>query len=44
MAVLAPAAKSPKHLAEAKGWLNDEDAFFETIDHITDDHDSMSRE
>jgi prevent-host-death family protein len=39
MAVLAPATEEPKHLAEAKGWLNDEDAFFEIIDHIAEDRD-----
>ena len=39
MAVLAPAAEESKHLAEAKGWLNDEDAFFDIIDHIVDDRD-----
>ncbi|MGO8944304.1 MAG: type II toxin-antitoxin system Phd/YefM family antitoxin [Syntrophobacteraceae bacterium] len=39
MAVLTPAAEESKHLAEAKGWLNDEDAFFEIIDHIIDDRD-----
>ncbi len=39
MAVLAPAAEESKHLVEAKGWLNDEDDFFEIIDHIVEDRD-----
>lgn len=39
MAVLAPATEEPKHLADAKGWLDDEDDFFEIIDHIVEDRD-----
>ncbi|SPD73173.1 conserved hypothetical protein [uncultured Desulfobacterium sp.] len=34
MARLVPAEAEPKHLAEAKGWLDDGDEFFETIDRI----------
>jgi prevent-host-death family protein len=39
MARLVPATEESKHLAEAKGWLNDEDDFFEVIDHIVEDRD-----
>jgi prevent-host-death family protein len=39
MAVLAPATEESKHLADAKGWLNDEDDFFEIIDHIVEGRD-----
>lgn len=39
MAVLAPTTEEPKHLADAKGWLDDEDDFFEIIDHIVEDRD-----
>ena len=39
MAVLASAAEGSKRLAEAKGWLNDKDDFFEIIDRIVEDRD-----
>jgi prevent-host-death family protein len=39
LARLVPATEESKHLAEAKGWLNDEDDFFEVIDHIVEDRD-----
>ncbi|MGA2731954.1 MAG: type II toxin-antitoxin system prevent-host-death family antitoxin [Syntrophobacteraceae bacterium] len=39
MARLVPATEESKHLVEAKGWLNDEDDFFEVIDHIVEDRD-----
>jgi prevent-host-death family protein len=34
MARLVPAEQTEKHLSKAKGWLNEEDPFFETIDKI----------
>jgi prevent-host-death family protein len=34
MARLVPAEEEVKHLAEAKGWLDNGDAFFETMDRI----------
>lgn len=34
MAKLVPAKTQDKHLAEAKGWLDEEDDFFQTIDQI----------
>ncbi len=37
MARLVPATEELRHLAEAKGWLNDEDDFFEIIDRIVED-------
>ena len=39
LARLVPATEESKHLVEAKGWLNDEDDFFEVIDHIVEDRD-----
>jgi len=39
LARLVPASEESKHLVEAKGWLNDEDDFFEVIDHIVEDRD-----
>ena len=39
MARLVPATEESKHLVEAKGWLNDEDDFFEIIDRIVEDRD-----
>ncbi|MFZ0929279.1 MAG: type II toxin-antitoxin system prevent-host-death family antitoxin [Syntrophobacteraceae bacterium] len=39
LARLVPATEESKHLAEAKGWLNDEDDFFEIIDHIVEGRD-----
>ena len=39
MARLVPATEETKHLAEARGWLNDEDDFFEIIDRIVEDRD-----
>ena len=39
MARLVPATEESKHLVEAIGWLNDEDDFFEVIDHIVEDRD-----
>ena len=39
LARLVPATEESKHLAEAKGWLNDEDGFFEIIDHLVEDRD-----
>ncbi len=39
LAVLAPATEESKHLVEAKGWLNGEDAFFEIIGRIVEDRD-----
>jgi prevent-host-death family protein len=37
LARLVPAAEEPEHLAEARGWLDNEDDFFKTIDHIIED-------
>ena len=34
LARLVPAIEEPGHLADAKGWLDDEDDFFKTIDRI----------
>ena len=34
MARLIPADREEKHLATAKGWLNEGDTFLKTIDHI----------
>jgi prevent-host-death family protein len=39
LARLVPATEESKHLAEAKGWLNDKDGFFEIIDRIVEDRD-----
>jgi prevent-host-death family protein len=39
MARLVPATEETKHLAEARGRLNDEDDFFEIIDRIVEDRD-----
>ncbi len=39
MAKLVPAIEESEHLADARGWLNDEDDFFKTIDHIIEDRD-----
>ncbi|MHC1727229.1 MAG: type II toxin-antitoxin system Phd/YefM family antitoxin [Syntrophobacteraceae bacterium] len=37
MARLAPVTPESRHLAEAKGWLDDEDDFFEAIGQIVGD-------
>jgi len=37
MARLVPTEEKIKHLAEAKGWLDEGDSFFETIDQIVQD-------
>lgn len=37
MARLVPAEQKDKHLSTAKGWLDEKDSFFETIDHIIHD-------
>jgi prevent-host-death family protein len=39
LARLVPATEQSKHLAEAKGWLNDKDDFFEIIGHIVEDRE-----
>lgn len=37
MARLAPVTPESRHLAEAKGWLDDEDDFFDLISQIVED-------
>jgi prevent-host-death family protein len=37
MARLVPAEKNMKHLADAKGWLEEGDDFFRTMDRIVED-------
>ena len=37
MARLVPAEENVKHLAEAKGWLDEGDDFFRTMDRIVQD-------
>lgn len=37
MARLVPAEQADSHLSEAKGWLEEKDPFFETIDRIVHD-------
>ena len=34
MARLVPIEENAKHLADARGWLNEDDPFFETINRI----------
>ena len=34
MARLVPVKQNDKHLSTVKGWLEEDDPFFETIDHI----------
>ena len=34
MARLVPTDVNDKHLAQAKGWLKEDDSFFKTIEHI----------
>jgi prevent-host-death family protein len=36
MARLVPAREDTKHLAEAKGWLDDGDDFFRAMEHIVE--------
>ena len=36
---LVPATLESQHLAEAKGWLDDEDDFFGLIDQIVEDRE-----
>ncbi|MGA2402785.1 MAG: type II toxin-antitoxin system prevent-host-death family antitoxin [Syntrophobacteraceae bacterium] len=40
MARLVPATLESQHLAEAKGWLDDEDDFFEFIDRIVEERET----
>jgi prevent-host-death family protein len=40
MARLAPVEEEPGHLAEAKGWLDDDDGFFEIVEHIIQDREN----
>jgi prevent-host-death family protein len=37
MARLVPADETENHLSNARGWLEDDDPFFETIDRIVDE-------
>ena len=39
MARLVPTAQESQHLAEAKGWLDDDDDFFEQINQIVQDRE-----
>lgn len=39
LARLVPATAESEHLADAKGWLDDEDDFFNTIDQIIEHRD-----
>ena len=39
MARLVPAVEESEHLADTRGWLNDEDDFFKTINQIIEDRD-----
>ena len=39
LAKLVPATLESQHLAEAKGWLDDEDDFFGLIDQIVEDRE-----
>ncbi len=39
LAVLTPVARESRSLAEARGWLDDEDDFFELIDNIVKDRE-----
>lgn len=39
LARLVPAIEEPGHLADAKGWLDDEDDFFKNISQIVEDRD-----
>ena len=39
LARLVPATEEPKHLADARGWLDNEDDFFKAIDLIIEDRD-----
>ena len=39
LARLVPATAESRHLAEAKGWLDDEDDFFEIIDRIVENRE-----
>ncbi len=42
MARLVPADEIDKHLSEAKGWLEDDDPFFDVIDEIVRDRSQHS--
>jgi len=37
LARLVPATEESEHLADARGWLDNEDDFFKIIDHIIED-------
>ena len=39
LARLVPATEESEHLADARGWLDNEDDFFKTIDRIIEDRD-----
>ena len=39
LARLVPATEESEHLADARGWLENEDDFFMAIDHIIEDRD-----
>ena len=39
LARLVPANEEPGHLADASGWLDDEDDFFKAVNQIIEDRD-----